>query len=53
MLNDRVRNSKFEKAIENRVKNGCDTVLDVGTGTGLLRCVPDLLFRVIGCLSVA
>ena len=40
MLNDRVRNSKFEKAIENRVKNGCDTVLDVGTGTGLLRYVP-------------
>ena len=37
MLNDRVRNGKFEKAIENRVKNGCDTVLDIGTGTGLLR----------------
>jgi len=30
------RNSKFRRAIHNKIKKGCRTVLDVGTGTGLL-----------------
>ncbi|XP_024882585.1 protein arginine N-methyltransferase 9-like [Temnothorax curvispinosus] len=36
MLNDKQRNNAFEKAIRKRVSQGYDTVLDVGTGTGLL-----------------
>jgi len=36
MLNDAVRNEKYKTAINNKIKNGCDTVLDIGTGTGLL-----------------
>ncbi|XP_012522891.1 protein arginine N-methyltransferase 9 [Monomorium pharaonis] len=36
MLNDRQRNSAFEQAIYKRISQGYDTVLDVGTGTGLL-----------------
>ncbi|XP_012272550.1 protein arginine N-methyltransferase 9 [Orussus abietinus] len=36
MLNDRCRNRAFKKAIRNRIREGYDTVLDIGTGTGLL-----------------
>nr|XP_012222347.1 PREDICTED: putative protein arginine N-methyltransferase 9 isoform X3 [Linepithema humile] len=36
MLNDKWRNSAFEQAIHKRIRQGYDTVLDVGTGTGLL-----------------
>ncbi|XP_029166263.1 protein arginine N-methyltransferase 9-like [Nylanderia fulva] len=36
MLNDKCRNNAFEKAICKRINQGYDTVLDVGTGTGLL-----------------
>lgn len=36
MLNDKQRNNAFEQAIRKRVSQGYDTVLDVGTGTGLL-----------------
>ncbi|XP_011707717.1 PREDICTED: putative protein arginine N-methyltransferase 9 isoform X1 [Wasmannia auropunctata] len=36
MLNDKQRNNAFERAIRKRVSQGYDTVLDVGTGTGLL-----------------
>lgn len=36
MLNDRQRNNAFENAIRRRVSQGYDTVLDIGTGTGLL-----------------
>ncbi|EGI57314.1 PREDICTED: putative protein arginine N-methyltransferase 9 isoform X2 [Acromyrmex echinatior] len=36
MLNDKQRNNAFERAIRKRVNQGYDTVLDVGTGTGLL-----------------
>lgn len=39
MLNDRVRNEAYRGAITAAVKAGYDTVLDIGTGTGLLRCV--------------
>ncbi|XP_029661156.1 protein arginine N-methyltransferase 9-like [Formica exsecta] len=36
MLNDKWRNNAFERAICKRINQGYDTVLDVGTGTGLL-----------------
>ena len=36
MLNDKCRNNAFERAIRKRISQGYDTVLDVGTGTGLL-----------------
>jgi type II protein arginine methyltransferase len=36
MLNDKWRNCAFEQAIRKRIRQGYDTVLDVGTGTGLL-----------------
>ncbi|XP_076231186.1 protein arginine N-methyltransferase 9 isoform X2 [Calliopsis andreniformis] len=36
MLNDKQRNNAFEKAIRNKVAAGYDSVLDIGTGTGLL-----------------
>ncbi|XP_011858120.1 PREDICTED: uncharacterized protein LOC105555698 isoform X2 [Vollenhovia emeryi] len=36
MLNDKQRNNAFEQAIRKRVGQGYDTVLDVGTGTGIL-----------------
>ncbi len=37
MLNDSVRNSQYREAIHRAVEEGCKTVLDIGTGTGLLR----------------
>ncbi|CAL7948435.1 unnamed protein product [Xylocopa violacea] len=36
MLNDKHRNNAFAYAIRKRISQGYDTVLDVGTGTGLL-----------------
>ncbi|CAJ0935858.1 unnamed protein product [Ranitomeya imitator] len=39
MLNDVRRNRMYQKAIENAVQAGCQTVLDIGTGTGILRQV--------------
>ncbi|KAG7203802.1 hypothetical protein KM043_013819 [Ampulex compressa] len=36
MLNDKRRNNAFERAIRKRISQGYNTVLDVGTGTGLL-----------------
>jgi len=36
MLNDKQRNNAFERAIRKRISQGYNTVLDVGTGTGLL-----------------
>jgi type II protein arginine methyltransferase len=36
MLNDVFRNNCFESAICSRVREGCSTVLDIGTGTGIL-----------------
>ncbi|XP_011344451.2 protein arginine N-methyltransferase 9 [Ooceraea biroi] len=36
MLNDKWRNNAFEQAIRKRINQGYDTVLDLGTGTGLL-----------------
>ncbi|XP_033827749.1 protein arginine N-methyltransferase 9 isoform X1 [Periophthalmus magnuspinnatus] len=36
MLNDRGRNQKYQKAIHRAVQSGCSTVLDIGTGTGIL-----------------
>ena len=37
MLNDRVRNEAYRNAIATAIQEGFDTVLDIGTGTGLLR----------------
>lgn len=36
MLNDRGRNHKYQLAIQKAVRGGCSTVLDIGTGTGIL-----------------
>ncbi|XP_078602313.1 protein arginine N-methyltransferase 9-like [Branchiostoma floridae x Branchiostoma japonicum] len=36
MLNDRARNTAFHQAIQRAVLGGHDTVLDIGTGTGIL-----------------
>ncbi|XP_008300998.1 protein arginine N-methyltransferase 9 [Stegastes partitus] len=36
MLNDHGRNRKYQQAIQKAVHNGCNTVLDIGTGTGIL-----------------
>ncbi|CAL8331374.1 unnamed protein product [Lota lota] len=36
MLNDRRRNEKYQQAIQKAVERGCNTVLDIGTGTGIL-----------------
>lgn len=37
MLNDSTRNSEYREAIHRAVEDGYKTVLDIGTGTGLLR----------------
>ncbi|XP_009325772.1 PREDICTED: putative protein arginine N-methyltransferase 9 isoform X2 [Pygoscelis adeliae] len=37
MLNDTKRNLTYLNAIENAVRSGCKSVLDIGTGTGILR----------------
>lgn len=36
MLNDRGRNHKYQLAVQRAVQGGCCTVLDIGTGTGIL-----------------
>uniref|UniRef100_A0A3Q0SI82 Protein arginine N-methyltransferase 9 n=1 Tax=Amphilophus citrinellus TaxID=61819 RepID=A0A3Q0SI82_AMPCI len=36
MLNDHGRNQKYQQAIQKAVQKGCNTVLDIGTGTGIL-----------------
>ncbi|XP_028833978.1 protein arginine N-methyltransferase 9 isoform X2 [Denticeps clupeoides] len=36
MLNDHGRNHKYQLAIQKAVREGCNTVLDIGTGTGIL-----------------
>eukprot|EP00058_Branchiostoma_floridae_P026120 XP_002611610.1 hypothetical protein BRAFLDRAFT_117147 [Branchiostoma floridae] len=36
MLNDKARNTAFHQAIQRAVLGGHDTVLDIGTGTGIL-----------------
>ncbi|XP_014901176.1 protein arginine N-methyltransferase 9 [Poecilia latipinna] len=36
MLNDHGRNRKYQQAIQKAVQNGCKTILDIGTGTGIL-----------------
>ena len=36
MLNDVFRNKRFESAVCSRALEGCSTVFDIGTGTGLL-----------------
>lgn len=37
MLNDSIRNYKYRNAIRNAIADGCRTVLDIGSGTGILR----------------
>ncbi|KAM9770276.1 protein arginine N-methyltransferase 9 [Menidia menidia] len=36
MLNDHGRNRKYQQAIQKAVRKGCNSVLDIGTGTGIL-----------------
>ncbi|RXN24447.1 arginine N-methyltransferase 9 [Labeo rohita] len=36
MLNDHGRNHKYQLAIKKAVEQGCSSVLDIGTGTGIL-----------------
>lgn len=36
MLNDNGRNRKYQLAIQRAVRDGCSSVLDIGTGTGIL-----------------
>ncbi|KAM4810489.1 protein arginine N-methyltransferase 9 [Rhinophrynus dorsalis] len=36
MLNDTKRNLVYRQAIQNAIQGGCKTVLDIGTGTGIL-----------------
>lgn len=36
MLNDHGRNHKYQLAIKEAVEGGCSSVLDIGTGTGIL-----------------
>ncbi|MEQ2178421.1 hypothetical protein GOODEAATRI_013862, partial [Goodea atripinnis] len=49
MLNDHGRNRKYQQAIQKAVQNGCNTVLDIGTGTGIL----GLCAAAVGGLSMA
>lgn len=37
MLNDKKRNLMYRRAIEKAIQAGCRSVLDIGTGTGILR----------------
>jgi len=37
MLNDKRRNIAYKFAIQKAIKSGYNTVLDIGTGTGILR----------------
>ena len=37
MLNDNNRNESYREAIIKTIKQGYDSVLDIGTGTGILR----------------
>lgn len=39
MLNDRRRNVAYRFAIQKAIKSGYNTVLDIGTGTGILRYI--------------
>lgn len=36
MINDQCRNQAYKNAIDRAVKEGCDQVLDIGSGTGIL-----------------
>ncbi|XP_069782499.1 protein arginine N-methyltransferase 9 isoform X1 [Narcine bancroftii] len=36
MLNDKKRNVAYQRAIQKAVESGCTSVLDIGTGTGIL-----------------
>jgi type II protein arginine methyltransferase len=44
MLNDKRRNIAFKFAIDKAIKSGYNTVLDIGTGTGILRYSLPLMF---------
>lgn len=39
MLNDSYRNEAYKEAIFKKIRQGFDTVLDIGTGTGLFRYI--------------
>lgn len=42
MLNDSNRNLLYQKAIQKAVQSGYRSILDIGTGTGILRFVAHL-----------
>ena len=44
MLNDTKRNKIYNAAIQKAVRSGSKTVLDIGTGTGILRFVVIIIF---------
>lgn len=45
MLNDYNRNLLYQKAIQNAVHSGYRSVLDIGTGTGILRFVETSCYK--------
>ncbi|XP_071547761.1 protein arginine N-methyltransferase 9-like [Panulirus ornatus] len=45
MLNDSTRNAAFKSAIERAVEQGHQTILDIGSGTGLLRWLREIFMR--------
>ncbi|KAL4229855.1 class I-like SAM-binding methyltransferase superfamily [Mactra antiquata] len=51
MLNDKRRNMAFKCAIDKAVKSGYSTVLDVGTGTGILSMMAEMsgAVKVMAC----
>ncbi|XP_023210613.1 protein arginine N-methyltransferase 9-like [Centruroides sculpturatus] len=50
MLNDKKRNITYQCAIERAVRDGYKTILDIGTGTGILRLIAFCIIYLINTL---